>query len=163
MTEKEKEALRTYKREQMRRLRRNTVYREREYARNREYQKNNRPRINEIQRRFRKRKKHDPIWKAQQKVTARACYQRLREKLFRIYGGQCSCCQESETLFLELDHVYGGGAKEYQTRHPTEVYREVVKNGKSNKYTILCSNCNRGRQRNGGICPHQKLRQPNAL
>ena len=82
-------------------------------------------------------------------------YLKLRTKLFDGYGNKCVCCGETEPLFLELDHVHGGGAKEYKATNPANVYRRLIKENFPAGYQLLCSNCNRGRQRNGGTCPHQ--------
>jgi len=87
--------------------------------------------------------------------SAASSYQRNRSKLIAGYGGMCACCGETEPNFLELDHVNGGGSKHFKVRKPDSVYRDAVRAGFPPEYQLLCSNCNRGRQRNGGICPHQ--------
>ena len=60
----------------------------------------------------------------------------------------------SERLFLEVDHVNGGGAKHYREHTAIAVYNDLIRAGFPSTFQLLCSNCNRGRQRNGGICPH---------
>jgi hypothetical protein len=58
-------------------------------------------------------------------------------------------------MFLELDHVHGGGSKEYKAIPPATVYLRLVNSGFPAGYQLLCSNCNTGKHRNGGICPHK--------
>ena len=59
-------------------------------------------------------------------------------------------------MFLELDHVNGGGAKHYkECKNAATAYRQILALGGSPDYRLLCANCNSGRQRNGGICPHK--------
>lgn len=82
-------------------------------------------------------------------------YRKLRNALIAAYGGVCKCCGESEVMFLEIDHINGGGAKHLRSKPPATIYREMLENYQPTEYQVLCSNCNRGRQRNGGVCPHQ--------
>lgn len=98
--------------------------------------------------------------KARQPAYYRDRYWRLRDEALGAYGKQCACCGESEERFLTFDHINNDGAK-----HRREVFGG--RNGgnmlewlRRNKYPpgfqTLCYNCNCGRYRNGGICPHQK-------
>lgn len=73
------------------------------------------------------------------------------EAVFDYYSSICVCCGEKERLFLSLDHVDGGGRQEHG-----DLYRRVVREGFPPKYRVLCMNCNLGRFRNGGICPHEQ-------
>lgn len=89
--------------------------------------------------------------------ASRKCYQELRADLHKMYGGECECCGEKETLFLQLDHVNGGGNRHYKQTPSSNVYRQLVKLGeRSPDFRLLCANCNQGRYRNGGICPHKR-------
>lgn len=73
------------------------------------------------------------------------------------YGSQCSCCGSTNPFFLTLDHGNDDGAA-----HRLEMGREksiavwVRRNGypKDIGLRVQCSNCNCGRARCGGICPH---------
>ena len=86
---------------------------------------------------------------------ARAWNLKMKQELLDHYGSECACCCESEPMFLELDHVNGGG-----TTHRKEVgggsrfWGWIKRNNFPEEYQILCSNCNSGKHRNGGICPH---------
>lgn len=77
-----------------------------------------------------------------------------RQKLLDEYGAVCNCCGEMNPVFLTLDHVNNDGYL-----HRREGYRHyftIIDEGcPKDKYQILCFNCNCGKQRNGGICPHK--------
>jgi len=85
-------------------------------------------------------------------------YYRLRHDAIMAYGGyRCACCGEGEPMFLTLDHINNDG-----TRHRREVgtnqkiLRSLQASGYPPGFQVLCSNCNHGRHRNGGTCPHKK-------
>lgn len=82
----------------------------------------------------------------------------LRNEMLNAYGGRCSCCGESEEMFLTLDHVERDGAD--HRRHFGNTYatwKDLQRRGWPKKgYTLLCYNCNCGRERNGGVCPHRR-------
>ena len=93
----------------------------------------------------------------------RARYTRLVEQVYEGYGDLCSCCGESNPLFLSIDHVFNNGAVHRQQlnngrRGPNgeRLYREVIARGFPRDYQLLCFNCNLGRSRNKGVCPHQE-------
>ncbi len=100
-----------------------------------------------------------------EQLAERALWQRLyREKfkvqIFEAYGNKCACCGETEPLFLTIDHVNNDGhlARKYKL-HPTDTlnfYRWLVKNNYPKDFQILCMNCNFGKARNNGVCPHQE-------
>lgn len=76
------------------------------------------------------------------------------------YGRYCVCCGESILQFLTIDHVNDDG-KLHRVRSDvyTTLYQEFKRTGKWRKdCRVLCYNCNSGRWRNGGICPHEEGR-----
>lgn len=115
------------------------------------------------------RKKKDPVWLAQNRKTAREYWQNLRLQAMDAYGGRvCSCCGETELLFLTLDHINEDGAA-----HRREIARHSKGNGKGAYpnvlgwmkrnnfppgFQVLCMNCNVGKHKNKGVCPHQRLK-----
>lgn len=89
----------------------------------------------------------------------RARYRALRAEIIAAYGGKCDCCGEAEPTFLELDHATDDGAAHRKEigRGSHATYKVVKQAGfPRDKFRLLCANCNQGRQRNGGICPHQQ-------
>lgn len=84
----------------------------------------------------------------------------LRAEVFQAYGGEkCWCCGETEPLFLSVDHIYNDGnvmRKEgVHARGGTAFYQWLRKHKFPPGFQILCMNCNTGKHRNGGVCPHQ--------
>ena len=79
------------------------------------------------------------------------------------YGGrQCACCGEKEVKFLSLDHVNNDGAAHRRNmghcrRQAGEHQWYWLRNHnwpQEPKLQVLCMNCQIGKVRNGGICPH---------
>lgn len=119
---------------------------------------------------YRWREKHPEAWAANQKrwVTKnRLKYEserraKVRKSVYEAYGGfRCSCCGETEPLFLTIDHIDNDGAE-----HRRNLKTKIGKGGtaffdwlKRNKFPpgfqVLCRNCNWGKHANGGICPHR--------
>lgn len=83
---------------------------------------------------------------------------KVREEMLEAYGGKCACCGESEPLFLELDHIYNDGADDRRIhRNQFQIILKLQSAGwPTDRVQLLCSNCNQGKQRNGGTCPHQQ-------
>ena len=85
----------------------------------------------------------------------------LKKKLEVIagYGGRCSCCFETNPVFLSIDHINNDGkAHREEFRGGIRFYMWIIKTGFPQDLRLLCFNCNLGRQVNGGICPHQEAR-----
>ena len=72
----------------------------------------------------------------------------------------CKCCGEKELIFLTIDHINGGGNKQRISLSGNKryaghgFYEWLIKNKYPEGFQILCMNCNFGKHRNGGICPH---------
>lgn len=84
------------------------------------------------------------------------------QKVMTRLGGKCVCCGETEPLFLTVDHIENDGA-EHRKRDPSgraAIYRWLIRHDFPPGYQLLCSNCNHGRYRNGGVCPHIKKVHP---
>lgn len=98
--------------------------------------------------------------KAHRNYVSQELRKRLRNEVLAAYGGKCNCCGEAEPLFLEIDHVQGGGSKQRRVIHGGVAFYYWLKeqNYPQDDYQILCRNCNFGKYRNNGVCPHQKER-----
>ena len=78
----------------------------------------------------------------------KAYRQNLRKRVISFLGGRCcsskclvvdGCVDER---CLQIDHVNGGGSKEYKAlNHQSTFYNKVLKDT-SNSYQLLCANCN---------------------
>lgn len=77
---------------------------------------------------------------------------RLLREAIKAYGGKCECCGERESLFLTIDHLQRKSRNEPRGHN---LYRKLRMQGwPKDKYRLLCFNCNSGRSRAGGVCPH---------
>lgn len=74
---------------------------------------------------------------------------------------KCACCGEANPSFLTIDHENNDGAKlrmawgrrrDWGGHHLARMLRQK---GWPSGYQILCMNCNLGRHKNGGTCPHK--------
>jgi hypothetical protein len=91
---------------------------------------------------------------------SRRLFDELRKQVFEAYGGyRCTCCGETNPLFLSIDHVNNDGAQMRRNgehgRSGTAFYQWLRKSGFPAGFQVLCMNCNIGKHRNGGVCPHQ--------
>lgn len=73
------------------------------------------------------------------------------------YGGVCYCCGESNKFFLTFDHIHNDGniqrLQNGLTGHRLAAW--LVRNDfPFGLIQIACVNCNSGRSRAGGTCPH---------
>jgi len=87
-----------------------------------------------------------------------------RNFIINKLGGKCECCKEKEIIFLEIDHIKGGGGKhrkKYSGSGKAGRYAyldDILKKNKS--YRVLCRNCNWGVFKGkNGICPHKQLKK----
>ncbi len=68
---------------------------------------------------------------------------------------QCPNCTETEIKFLSIDHINGhGNEHKRQIGGSDKLYRWLIKNNFPEGFQILCYNCNLGKARNNGVCPH---------
>lgn len=84
---------------------------------------------------------------------------RDRALIYEAYGSKCACCGEANPKFLTVDHVNNDGHTERKSgayTNGSQFYRHIVARKFPKNYQLLCFNCNMGRARNGGICPHQE-------
>lgn len=94
--------------------------------------------------------------------TALNYYYKLQNSAILAYGGyKCACCGVTEPLFLNLDHVRNDGKSHREmlgTLGGAKLYKWLRDNNYPEGFQVLCSNCNHGKSRNKGICPHQVKR-----
>jgi len=86
---------------------------------------------------------------------------KLRTEAFAAYGGaKCACCGETEIMFLSIDHIDGNGSEHRRQiaegHNSNNFYLWLRKHGYPAGFQVLCQNCNVGKWRNSGICPHQQ-------
>ena len=105
------------------------------------------------------RRKH---WKNREKHCKRMAdaYAKSKSLVFAHYGQSCVCRGESEPLFLHMDHINDDGYKYHVNgdRSHQNVYQWLVSHSFPEGFQVLCANCNDGKKRNHGICPHKSRR-----
>lgn len=140
--------------------------RERYNQRMRDWREGNREQSRLLSREWRNRKLANgtpdevaAIRKAESEKTKRA-QAVCKEQVFTAYGGyKCNCCGESEPMFLSIDHIDNNGAEERRSGlyagSGVGFYQWLRKSGFPSGYQVFCMNCNTGKHKNGGVCPHQ--------
>ncbi|MDE1839961.1 MAG: hypothetical protein KGH87_08590 [Thaumarchaeota archaeon] len=86
---------------------------------------------------------------------------RRKEVIYYYSNGSmsCNCCGENIFLFLDIDHENNNGAehrKEQNIDPGSDTVDWIIRNNFPSGFGVLCSNCNVGKHRNGGICPHKQ-------
>ena len=84
---------------------------------------------------------------------------KVRNIVRKAFGNKCACCGETEPLFLSIDHVKNDGNIDRNTNGRRVcggmLYRRIINEGfPKDKYQLLCMNCNFGKSKNYGVCPH---------
>ena len=88
-------------------------------------------------------------------------YFALKEKVYSAYGHACACCGEVQSEFLTLDHVNNDGnahRRSFGSSQGENILRWIIANDYPDTMQILCWNCQWGKLKCGGICPHQATR-----
>jgi len=126
---------------------------ERIKARERDKYRQNRETI-----RSRRRDLSTPELMTQNAERERLRYMAYRQIVIDAYGGVCSCCGESEPLFLEIDHINNNGAAHRKEigRSAKALVKWLLDNDFPDGFQLLCANCNQGKKRGGkNVCPHK--------
>jgi hypothetical protein len=90
--------------------------------------------------------------------TQKSLRDRARDTALEHYGGsppRCACCDERNPFFLTLDHIDGNGREHRANVVKCTLAQWLCRSGFPPGFQVLCYNCNCGRERNGGICPHR--------
>ena len=130
----------------------------------------------------RKRRKNDPKFRKREELQSRRWrrknrvrlkylrnkwskkyYKELKDEVYNAYGGyecQCPRCDITEPLFLTLDHVENDGSiaiKKHGNERGRKMWIWIKKNNfPKGMFQVMWWNCNSGRGRNEGLCPHFK-------
>ncbi len=92
-------------------------------------------------------------------IRTRKAYTKFKTLVFTKYSignkPECSCCEYDELDGLSIDHIDG----RKNVAHKKDLWgdkllRWIRDNNFPSGFTVLCFNCNSGRQLNNGICPH---------
>ncbi|KKL68019.1 hypothetical protein LCGC14_2129140 [marine sediment metagenome] len=110
---------------------------------------------------------HESSYKVKNRILDKQRRKDRRQRIIDHYGGKCVCCGESEPVFLSIDHINNDGADHRanitkkkgrgKQAGSTTMYKWIERNNYPTDLQLLCHNCNMGRYRNGGICPHKEM------
>lgn len=94
-------------------------------------------------------------YREQQRVKALERRAKRKADVYAHYGDRCACCGEAEQKFLTIDHIDGNGNAHRREIKRADLILWLWQHGMPAGFRVLCFNCNAGRYRNGGVCPHQ--------
>ena len=94
--------------------------------------------------------------RASSRKWAKVVRDRHQATVYAAYGNRCKCCGEADTRFLSIDHVNNDGHVERKAKTQGNLYSRIIRAGFPDSYQLLCFNCNLGKARNKGVCPHQE-------
>lgn len=89
---------------------------------------------------------------------------RIRAEVIRKYGGKCSCCNESVTEFLVIDHVNRDGNTERRELYGSQTgasfrwFLKLKRESTRDDLRVLCYNCNNAIHIYG-TCPHEHQKE----
>lgn len=93
----------------------------------------------------------------ERKERVRQNSRRKRAAVFNHYSNgkvECVCCGEKMFEFLSIDHINNDGAKHRREIHTENLAGWLIKNNFPQGFQVMCMNCNCGKFRNKGVCPH---------
>ena len=90
------------------------------------------------------------------RASTRAFARRTKLRVIDAYGGECACCGETDPDVLTIDHLAEVGRQHRAgIGYGKNFYLWLERQGfPRDDYRLLCLNCNAGRERNAGTCPH---------
>ena len=75
------------------------------------------------------------------KQTSLQYNRRLRMRAVEKLGSMCVECGIEDIRVLQIDHIHGGGSKEFKKIGNRAVYRKIIA-GEVGEFQLLCANCN---------------------
>lgn len=137
----------------------------------REYHAKHKAEMNAKERKRYIRRRSDKDFVESERSRGVQYWSNLRHEAIMAYGGyKCACCGETEPLFLSIDHINNDGAEHRRSLGyegngkgaSSATYSWLKKNGYPGGFQVLCMNCNTGKARNNGICPHKHYHKQTA-
>jgi hypothetical protein len=99
--------------------------------------------------------KYDPI---KQRGYVKKYSTRIKLEVFNHYSDNqlcCKCCKIDIFDFLTIDHVGGRQLWDHKREMGgSKLYQWLRGNNYPEGFEVLCFNCNWGRYKNNGKCPH---------
>jgi hypothetical protein len=70
-------------------------------------------------------------------------YENKKKLIFETYGNKCENCEESNPLYLTVDHKLNDGAEHRKEMGRDNIYNYIIKNNfPKDRFQLLCYNCN---------------------
>jgi len=91
-----------------------------------------------------KKREYQREWARKHRDRQRNYIRKMRLRVIEKLGGKCVNCGCDNPNALEMNHINGGGSKEYRERHGAlqkTLYYEIL-NGKRNDIELTCKICN---------------------
>jgi len=89
-------------------------------------------------RNMRKYRKENP---EKYRKQSRKAKEKIRKKMFEMYGDKCVLCGFQDKRALTLDHINNNGAEERKKIGMRGPYYRAIKEYLPDEYRILCMNC----------------------
>ena len=139
------------------------------YKKQQEYQRDyrikNKERLAEFSRNREIERRKNPEWVEKNRIRGLVYYHSIRRAAIEAYGGmKCACCGETIEQFLTIDHINNDGAEHRKSLGrkigngkggSATIYTWLKNNNYPPGFQVLCMNCNHGKSRNKGVCPHK--------
>lgn len=65
----------------------------------------------------------------------------LRTSVKIKLGSKCIKCGNSDMRVLEINHINGGGCKEYKSKYYSKVFQEILDGKREGEFNLRCANC----------------------
>lgn len=75
-------------------------------------------------------------------LSIKKCSVRQKKKVIERFGGKCNRCRETDWRVLQVNHINGGGRKDFQGKGSKMVYKEILDGKREGEFNLLCANCN---------------------
>lgn len=97
------------------------------------------------------------LCREKQNKRRRELHKEIRDEVLIHYGGKCSCpvCPETNFEFLTIHHLTKEAKVRDKGKTGGNLYPHLKKLGYPTDVCVMCFNCNCGRERHHGICPHE--------
>ena len=101
----------------------------------------------------------DPEYREKKTEAERKRRLKLQVDAVQHYGGRCYCCGETIPKLLTLDHINDDGSSHRKELNGMRLGEWAKRNNyPEGILRVACYNCNYGRYRNGGVCPHEDMK-----
>jgi len=91
-----------------------------------------------------KKREYDREWAKKHRASQKKYIQNLKIKVFNKLGGKCVYCECNDINALEMNHINGGGGKEYRENGggcQKQMYLDIMA-GRRTDIELACRVCN---------------------